>query len=88
MGELVVCADLIRRGYEVFRAVAGNQSCDLIAMKTINGKVRRLRVEVKTATEGKWTTPYYFHKGNPDLYDVLAIYMPWSNEIAYTKELK
>jgi hypothetical protein len=43
--ELVVCADLFRRGYHVFRALAPNCPCDLIAMK--DGEI--LRVEVKSA---------------------------------------
>lgn len=44
IGEMVVCADLLRKGYEVFRAVAGSASCDLAVLK--NGKL--VRVEVTT----------------------------------------
>lgn len=45
VGELVASVDLIRRGYEVFRAVSPACSCDLIILK--NGMLRR--VEVRTA---------------------------------------
>jgi hypothetical protein len=44
VSELVVCVDLMRRGYEVFRAVSPDASCDLIA---VQGSVS-LRVEVRT----------------------------------------
>lgn len=46
ISELRVAVDLLARGFEVFRALSSNCSCDLIA--TQNGKL--LRVEVKTGT--------------------------------------
>jgi hypothetical protein len=45
LSELVVCVDLIRKGYEVFRAVSAHCSCDLTILR--NGTLRR--VEVRTA---------------------------------------
>jgi hypothetical protein len=42
--ELKVCADFLLAGYEVFRSVSLNCSCDLVVLK--NGEV--FRVEVKT----------------------------------------
>jgi hypothetical protein len=48
--ELLVCADLLLKGFEVFRSVSTNCSCDIVALK--NGKL--LRVESKTvADKGK-----------------------------------
>lgn len=47
IAELVVCADLIRRGFEVFRSVSQDCSCDLIVLK--DGQAQR--VEVKTAVQ-------------------------------------
>jgi hypothetical protein len=44
IGELTVCADLLRSGYSVFRAVADHEDCDIVAIR--HGKV--WRVEVKT----------------------------------------
>lgn len=45
MTELMVCVDLMARGIPVFRAVAPNCPCDLIAQ--VAGRL--LRVEVKTS---------------------------------------
>jgi hypothetical protein len=44
LGELLVAADLLIRGYEVFRAISPSCSCDLAILK--DGKL--LRVEVRT----------------------------------------
>jgi hypothetical protein len=43
MTELLICADLIRRGYDVFRAVSPACYCDIIARKeevTLNVEAR------------------------------------------------
>ena len=48
ISELHVCCDLLRRGYEVFRAVSSHCSCDLSILK--DGKLTR--VEVTTGTLG------------------------------------
>jgi hypothetical protein len=44
IAELVVCADLLKRGFEVFRAVSPACSCDLVALR--DGQLQR--IEVKT----------------------------------------
>jgi hypothetical protein len=44
LGELLVAADLLRRGYEVFRSVSPNCSADIVIHR--DGKNRR--VEVRT----------------------------------------
>lgn len=44
ISELVICCDLLRRGYEVFRSVSPSCSCDLAVLK--DGKL--LRIEVKS----------------------------------------
>lgn len=46
ISELLVAADLIRRGFYVFRNVAADGPCDLVAFR--RGE-RPLKVEVKTA---------------------------------------
>lgn len=45
MNELYVASDLMRRGFEVFRALSPAASCDLVAIGT---PARMYRVEVKT----------------------------------------
>lgn len=57
IAELIVSADLLRRRYEVFRAVSPTASCDLLA---IRGD-RTLRVEVRagrTRADGRVIAPY------------------------------
>ena len=49
IGELRACADLLVRGYEVFRSVAQSCSCDLMILK--NGKSQS--VEVRTGWIGE-----------------------------------
>jgi hypothetical protein len=46
VSELRVCADLLIKGYEVFRAVSPSSSCDVLALK--GGKTSR--IEVRTST--------------------------------------
>jgi hypothetical protein len=45
VGELMVAADLMQRGYHVFRALSPNAPCDLIAFRSGQTAVK---VEVKT----------------------------------------
>lgn len=67
IGELTVCANLLRSGFAVFRAVADHEDCDVVAIK--DGKV--YRVEVKTCrrlASGKIVMP----QADPARFDVLA----------------
>ena len=70
IGELTVCADLLKKGYEVFRSVASTCSCDVLAMK--NGKV--LRIEITRGVVKKETNCVYYARHNPDNYDVIAVW--------------
>lgn len=45
-GELMVTADLLKRGYEVWRAVSGHAACDLVT--EITGRL--YKVEVRTVS--------------------------------------
>ena len=47
VSELVACADLMRRGFHVFRSQSPTCPCDLIVYKNAG---RLIRVEVRTAT--------------------------------------
>lgn len=75
ISELVVAVDLLRKGYEVFRALSVNASCDLAIIK--DGVL--LRIEVRTAhtnKNGAWGS-------NPKhRADILAQVV--GNEIKYT----
>jgi hypothetical protein len=72
--ELVVCVDLIRRGYDVFRAVSPQCSCDLIAMKGINV----FRVEVRTS---QVLPNKKMRASRHGKYDILALVREW--EVVY-----
>lgn len=75
--ELLVCADLLKRGWEVFRSVSSHASVDLIAHK--NGVLKR--VEVTTGSrkvDGGISHP----TKDPARHDVLAIVL-YSGEIVY-----
>lgn len=69
LAELVVSADLLKRGFHVFRAVSPAASCDLLVMR--DGQI--WRVEVKTAqrsTDGSLT---YDKPRDRARFDVLAL---------------
>lgn len=63
--ELVVCVDLMRRGWDVFRSESPQNNFDIVASK---GPVM-LRIEVRTAAKikGKLTAATHGY------YDILAI---------------
>jgi hypothetical protein len=74
VSELRVCADLLARGFAVFRAVSPGAPCDLIVL--VDG--RSIRVEVKSAVwrpsktrvGGSFQFDRYLNKG---AFDVLAL---------------
>jgi PD-(D/E)XK endonuclease len=73
ISELVVSADLLKLGYDVFRAVSQSCPCDLIAM----AHGRAIRVEVRTGsyrTNGElwWSST----AGERHRYDVMAVAAP------------
>lgn len=70
MHELVVCVDLLRRGYEIFRAVSPSCSCDLVAL--CNGK--SVRIEVRTGYANKSGGFTWTNQGRDvHKYDVVAV---------------
>ncbi len=62
IGELAAGADLLRRGYEVFRALSPACSCDLIALR--DGRL--LRIEVRTGTRNLRTGHVAWSKSPAD----------------------
>jgi len=68
LSELLVCADLTMRGYEVFRAVSPCASTDLIVLGC-DGKA--IRVEVKTGLRIENGKVRYTKPANPC--DVVAV---------------
>ena len=84
LSELLISADLFKRGYSVFRSLSPNAPCDLIILKNNH----LLKVEVKTTYHSlytnKITTPF---KANRK-FDVLALVVIKKNLIIYKPELK
>ncbi len=50
MAELIASADLMNRGFEVFRALSPNASCDLIAKR--GASVLRIEVKATVLVDG------------------------------------
>lgn len=70
ISELIIAADLLRQGFEVFRALSPSCSCDLAILY----KSKLIRVEVRTARRtplGKLS--FAFKQGEGHRHDVLAL---------------
>jgi hypothetical protein len=67
MHEMLACADLLRRGYAVFRAVSPSCICDLIVLN----KDRLVRVEVTTGY--RKNDKLLFPKKDPSKFDLLLV---------------
>jgi hypothetical protein len=82
---MVVAVDLMRRGYEVFRALSPACSCDLIALGT--GLIP-LRIEVRTGRRSSVTGTVSYPRIRLDraAYDHLGVVVG-GNEIIYLPSL-
>jgi hypothetical protein len=78
--ELIVCADLISKGYDVFRAVSPACPCDLVAAK----KNVLIRVEVRSVTKTP-NNKIHPNFGHTDIgrSDIVCFYL--DGEIMYFK---
>lgn len=82
VAELIVAADMLRRGYEVFRPISHAASCDIIAIK---GRVV-IRLEVKSSAirRGKFTCSFLHNARKFDMAAIVAdhkIYYILANEL-------
>ena len=80
ISELVVAADLLQRGYQVFRALSPSSSCDLAILLGMN----LLRVEVTTGSVSASGNLIY-PKHEVDNFDIMAIYV--QGKIIYVPDL-
>ena len=83
VSELVVSADLLTRGYEVFRAVAQDGSCDIVVLK--DGSILRIEIRSGYKTDDG-TVKATANKLNPSKYDVLAI-VTAGRDITYVPDI-
>lgn len=84
INELRVAIDLLKRGFDVYRALSPASPCDLVIFK--NGSM--LRIEVKTGYIRTGLTESSLFVAPPkrdDSFDILAIVLP--EEILYQPEL-
>jgi len=81
VNELLVCADLMENGFEVFRSVSQSASCDIAILS--DSKLYRIEV-----TTGVWTRGGFLNSVPHDRnkYDVLAIVI--GRDVFYKKEPK
>jgi PD-(D/E)XK endonuclease len=82
ISELIVAADLLRRGYEVFRAVSPGCSCDLAVLR--DGVLKRIEVRTGSRHTGALTFSSKAHEAHR--YDVMAVCVPETGEIVYSPD--
>jgi hypothetical protein len=79
VAELLVSADLLRRGYEVFRSVSQTASCDMVALR--DGRCVRIESRMgRYRNDGTVTTPSA--QRDAGRFDVMAVLTP-DQEIHY-----
>lgn len=71
MSELIAAADLMIKGWEVYRALSPNSRCDLIAMSR-DGK-ERLDIEVRTGYQSRATLKVCFSATDKDKDKMFAV---------------
>jgi|GEM_PF-3997791 len=82
MNEMIVCADLIRNGFEVFKAIANN-SCDLAILKNKT----LYRVEVTSGNIYSKNGKVHIPTKDVNKHDILAVVLR-NGEIIYTPKLQ
>lgn len=82
--EMIVCADLLKRGFDVYRSVSPNSDADLIAARG-----RRLcRIEVKSGhVKPSGTRAFKKHQLNSEKHDLLAVVYDSLEAIVYSPSL-
>jgi hypothetical protein len=70
ISEMLVASDLLDRGYEVFRSVSQDCSCDLLALK--DGKASRIEVRTGYSNKGG-TVGCSISEKDFGRFDILAI---------------
>lgn len=84
IAELIVTADLLRQGFDVYRSVSSNGAFDLIAA---SADARLCRIEVKSAVMRKGYTHYNRTRFDRSKHDVLALVFLRRNEIEYSQSV-
>lgn len=72
--ELTACTNLIRRGYDVYRAVCDHGPCDLVAIK--DGRATRFEVTSGTIGRRSGKIAYVRHERHAGKFDAFAVVLP------------
>lgn len=81
-GEMRVAADLVLKGFSVYRAVSPHSSCDLLALRGD----RSWRIEVRTGRNSKRGKPFWPKaKRDKGRYDVMVVVL--DDRLVYIPEL-
>jgi Holliday junction resolvase len=78
MSELMISADLMKHGYDVFRALSPSCYCDIIATRSDGS----LRIEVRTGYRNQSGKVGFPKNTNGDI-DAFAVYIREDNSIHY-----
>jgi hypothetical protein len=81
MNELIAAADLISKGYEVFRSVSPASSCDLIILKEGRTQLVKVRTGQRHSRTGKIRLMHPKHRA-----DILAVVI--AKEVFYFPALE
>lgn len=79
LGEVSVCADLMRKGITVFRNAGKKAPFDLVAL--IEGEL--LRIEVKSGRRNSKTNKIYCGDTKDNDFDILAVYDLGTGQVYY-----
>lgn len=80
ISELIVAADMLRRGYQVFRSVSPT-GIDLIRYR--EGKYQRVEVRSRNGTGQPWTL---VSERDKDKFDIFACVLPDKTILYYTHD--
>ncbi len=85
LSELLASADLISKGYYMFRALSPSSPCDLIALRGD----KCLRVEVTTGRRNSNTQSIYYPNKTKDQakFDLLVVVVPEEGTVTYYPSL-
>jgi PD-(D/E)XK nuclease superfamily protein len=70
-GELLVCCDLLGKGYDVYRSVSPSAKCDLVAIKP--GVILRIEVRTGTIYPANGRISYGTERLTPEFTDLVAV---------------
>lgn len=82
LNELLAAADLMRKGFAVFRALSPACHCDLVVV----GKARALRIEVTSAKRYPDGVLRFPKHRDTSRYDILALVLP-DGSVEYRPEI-